>query len=287
MRDHCLRPLICPICRTSLQGYGKTWRCLAGHSFDVAREGYVNLLLSRKKLAATVGDTAVMLQARRRFLASGAYDGLCAAVNQVAAECLTGVSGSPTAVLDAGCGEGYYINQVRRFLEDDVGMTVCTFGTDVAKAAIKLAAKQYPGAQFLVADTNRFIPCADQSIHLLFNMFAPRHPAEFVRVLAPGGYLLVVIPGAEHLAQLRAQFNLLDMEAEKRARVMAQFTPYLALHAERPLTFPLTLTNQQLNDLVQMMPSARHLTPAQQQALQSAPAFTTFAQFHLLLFRKP
>ncbi|MEZ4645517.1 MAG: methyltransferase domain-containing protein [Chloroflexota bacterium] len=286
MRERCIRPLICPVCHSPLAAHELALRCEQGHSFDRAREGYVNLLLSRKKLPDTVGDAAFMLQARRRFLDSGAYAALHTAVNQLAYASLTNQP-ECVSVLDAGCGEGYYISQLGQFLAHRMPETaVCTFGTDIAKTAVKLAARRDPATQFLVADTNQFIPCADESLHLLLNVFAPRHPVEFARVLAVGGHLLIVIPGPEHLAQLRAQFGLLDIEPEKQPKLVTQLADYFTLQQEQSVVFSLQLDKQQFNDLVQMTPSARHLSLAQQQAMQEIPSFTTVAQFQLLLFRK-
>lgn len=227
-----------------------------------------------------------MLQARRRFLESGAYTPLSTAVSQLAQTCLTRDIQTIT-ILDVGCGEGYYVNQVHQAFEKARPETaVCTFGSDIAKTAVKLAAKRHPTTQFLVADTNRFIPCADRSLQLLLNIFAPRHPAEFARILVSGGYLLIVIPGTTHLQQLRTQFSLLDIEPEKQPRLLAQLADNFTQKSEAHIEFPLRLYGQQIHDLVYMMPAARHLSMPQQQALQATSSYTTTAQFHLLLFQK-
>ncbi len=286
--QRCVRPLTCPICHQFLQRDGGGLVCPAGHSFDLAREGYVNLLPTRKRLAATVGDSAEMLQARRRFFAEGLYAPLAARVAALAQETLAGyaqTTGLATAVtvLDCGCGEGYYTGQVQQQLAA-AGGPVCAFGLDVAKTAVKMAAKKYPGIQFVAADINGRVPFADQSVHLLLNIFAPRNPPEFARLCA--GSLLMVIPTPHHLQTLRQSFGLLAIESDKHNKIQAQFQPTFHQILAETITLPLLLNQQQIQDLVQMTPNARHLTPPQEHQLTQTTHLETQAQFQLLLFKR-
>jgi len=275
----CVRPLTCPVCHQPLNLQDGNLRCDQNHSFDLAREGYVNLLLGHKR-PKIQGDDRVMLAARRRFLDNGRYRPLSDAINKIVLDYLAG-NGEPI-VLDVGCGEGHYLGQLRPLLPAGN----CTFGLDVAKEAARLAAKRYPASRFVVSDVNGRIPFADQSIHILLNIFAPRHPAEFARIVAPGGLLLIVIPGPDHLCELRADLDLLDIEAEKRSRIVQQMVGLFTLKKVQALVIDLDLTQPNLTDLVQMTPNYWHMTPQKQTRLQETAHFHTAAHFEILSFTK-
>lgn len=245
----------------------------------MAREGYVNLMTGHKR-PKIQGDDKVMLRARRRFLGNGRYEPLSTTINQIVLAHLAEETGEETAVLDIGCGEGYYLGRLQEQLPGDV----CSFGLDAAKGAARLAARQYPTARFIVADVNRQIPFADQSVQALLNIFAPRNPAEFARIAAPGALLLIVIPRPGHLLELREAFGLLTIEPEKRRRVIDQLNGRFALQYSRSLTIELNLTQPDLADLVQMTPNYWHLTPTKQAQLQALARLQTAAQFELLTF---
>lgn len=272
----------CPACGERLRPAAGVLACAHGHSFDVAREGYVNLLLRRRQLAPTVGDAPEMLQARRRLFDAGLYAPLLARVNALAAEVLAGETA--VSLLDAGCGEGSYLGRLQAHLA--MQQRACGLGVDIAKAAVKLAARRYAACRFAVADVTQRIPVPDAALHLVLNAFAPRNPAEFARVLRPGGWLLLVLPADAHLAALRQRFGLLDVEPDKETHVAAQLAGQFAPARREPLAFPLRLGGTQLRDLVQMTPSARHLAPAALAALADEPETAAEAAFVLNLWQK-
>ena len=278
----CERPLICPVCDEALTLVGRSFVCGQRHTFDVAREGYVNLLLSDGKRSKIQGDTKVMLQARRRFLEAGYYAPLSQAVNALVEERMRRVTAVPT-IADIGCGEGWYVGQLQQQLADGEG---CFFGVDVSKTAVQLAAKRYPTAQFAVADVWHKLPFADDSITVLFNLFAPRNPTEFARVLAPNGLLLIVIPQPHHLQQLRDRLGLLDIEAEKQQKVLAQLADSFRLHAIESVTIEMDLDNVALTNLVQMTPNYWHWTTAVQDKLADIDGERVTAVFEILAFTK-
>ncbi|WIG59882.1 MAG: Ribosomal RNA large subunit methyltransferase A [Ktedonobacterales bacterium] len=255
--------LVCPLCELPLAQADHALRCERGHSFDLAREGYVNLLPPTR--TGETGDTREMLRARRAFLARGCYAPLADALNALAlAHLATYVAAapiSPHTILDAGCGEGYYIGRLYDALA--TGLPVAAqphcYGLDVARDAARLAAKRYPGVRFVVANTHTRLPFATASLAVLLNIFAPRNPTEFARILAPGGLLLIAIPGPAHLAELRAALPLLGIENNKREHIAAQFTDAFTALAPHPLTYPMTLDAPAIHDLLAMTPSARHL----------------------------
>lgn len=280
MTERCLRPFICPICRQPLHQSGGTVRCPQNHTFDFAREGYLHLLPGGGKRPKFLGDSADMVQARRRFLESGLYEPLRARLQTVVQQCVGSVS--EPVVVELGCGEGYYVGG----LAERWPSGGCFAGVDVAKEAVRLAARRYQGVQFVVADVKRPLPLAATGVNLLLNIFAPRQPAGFAQLLVPGGWLLVVIPQDNHLATVRTQLGLLTVEADKEAKVVAHFAPWLRLAHRETVAFTLALTNTTLTDLVLMSPNARHLDDSQRAALAALPPQADQASMTLLLFQQ-
>lgn len=201
------------------------------------------------------GDSAEMVAARRRWLARGHYDFLAQAV-------ATGV-GPERTVADFGCGEGYYLGKVLADRTDVAG-----YGSDISKAAVAAAAKAYPAATWAVADTNKLIPLADGSVDAGLCIFAPRNVEEFARVIRPGGRLVVVIPGAGHLEELRERYGLIGIEADKASKITVQFEGKFALEKKIEIEGHAELDGAALTDLVEMTPNARHLDDATRAALK-------------------
>lgn len=260
--------LVCPICSAQLTCTGKALACTQAHSFDIARENYVNFL--RKKVT---GDTKEMLLARRNVFARGHYLPVSDMLNRMVVAHLPERAGlhassSPTTILDAGCGEGYYLNRLQTYLTECQLPTTC-FGLDISKEAVRLAARECREAFFWVADLNEQLALSDQSLQVLLNIFAPRNPAEFARVLAPGGLLLVVIPAPTHLQQLRAALDLLNIEEKKQQHVVEQFTAqgHFRLETTETVAYELHLHGEEISQLVMMTPNYWHRTERMGQAI--------------------
>ncbi|HUG39409.1 MAG TPA: methyltransferase domain-containing protein [Longimicrobiales bacterium] len=253
----------CPICDRPLSLEGRSYRCEAGHAFDRAREGYVDLLPVGHGRSGITGDTAAMARARQRFLARGHYGRL---VDRIVALVLEHAGGRRAAtpgdrgrfvVAEAGCGSGHYIGAVA----DALGEAAC-FGFDVSRDALRLAARARPAVRFAVNDVRHRVCLPANSTDVLLDVFAPRNVAEFARVLRPDGLLLVVVPGERHLAELRGRLPLLGIEPEKRERTLAQLAPQLEPAWEEALEWEAHLAGDDVADLVRMSPSAFHLDHA-------------------------
>ncbi len=251
--------LTCPVCHDRLTRSDSALVCPAGHSFDVAREGYVNLLLRPKGARPITGDTAQMLGARRRFLEGGFYrpllDGLVGTAQEALGDRDQGASGPPL-VLEVGSGEGYYIGGIANGIGSATGAAFV--GADVSKAAARLAARRYPDVSFFVADVHRRICVPDASVSLLLDVFAPRDPEEFARVLEPGGSVLVVIPSPSHLAGLRSELGLLQIEEDKEARLLDRFSAHFMLADRREIEFEIQLPPEAVGWQVDMGPNHWH-----------------------------
>ena len=185
----------CPVCGAALTREARSLRCPAGHSYDLAKEGYVNLLPANHRHSASPGDDREMVAARTRFLDGGWYaplrERLCGLAEQVC--------GAGPVLLDAGCGEGYYTAALCETLQRCGGRTA---GVDLSKAAVKRAAKRCPSAEIAVSSVYR-LPVPTASADLLVNCFSPLAAEEFARVLKPGGTFLYVVPGPRHLWELK------------------------------------------------------------------------------------
>ncbi len=181
--------LICPVCSKQLTKTEKSYICDGNHSFDIAKEGYVNLLAGKHKAGELIGDNRDMAKARRSFLEKGCYDFL--------AEALCEKIINSDTVLDISCGEGYYTDFIRR----KTGAQV--FGFDISKEMIKLAAKKYKEVTFFVANIAR-IPLEDESVDAAVQICAPFSEKEFARILKKDGCLYSVVPAKCHLWGLKS-----------------------------------------------------------------------------------
>jgi 23S rRNA (guanine745-N1)-methyltransferase len=232
-----------------------------------------------------------MLHARRAFLSRGYFAPCSDAINGLVASHLTASaslfgSGDIEAVniLDVGCGEGYYLDRLYVHLRERLDQPVICHGVDVAKDAACLAARRSPELHVVVADVTARLPYADGSFQALLNVFAPRNPSEFARILAPEGLLLVVIPTQQHLRELRAIAPLLNIEQDKQQRVVERLSERFALAAVTTLEYDIVLSGADLTHLAQMTPSARHLSPEALDGLRKQTILRTHVGFALLQF---
>lgn len=185
----------CPICAAPLMRGERAYTCPKGHSYDLASEGYTHLLPANQKHSKNPGDDKQMVAARCDFLDKGFYAPLRDALTGLALELTHGIP-SP-ALLDSGCGEGYYTAGLAATLPH-----ARVAGIDISKFALRRAAKKVPGGEFAVASSYR-LPVMDCSIDLLYNIFSPLCAEEFARVLTPGGHFVYVVPSERHLWQMK------------------------------------------------------------------------------------
>lgn len=194
--------LACPLDHSPLMRSDGAWRCEHGHSFDIARQGYVHLLPVQKKRSLDPGDSKPMVAARRRFLEAGYYAGIAEAVSQRAMAALDPMitSGNTVpAVLDAGCGEGYYLRHLNAAAGE---LPLSMIGVDISKWAVLSAAKREKACCWVVG-SNANLPVLPASLDLILCLFGFPSYGEFARVLKPGGRILQVDAGADHLKELR------------------------------------------------------------------------------------
>jgi len=263
---------LCPLCHSPLLAQEKSFVCPQGHQFDKAKEGYVNLLPVQHKHSKAPGDSAEMMQARRAFLDAGHYQPLRDTICQI----LTGFA--PEKLLDIGCGEGYYTAGFARAL---TGLTGNIWGLDVAKVAIRYAAKRYPQVHFCVASSHR-LPFDDGSLDAVVRIFAPCKAEELARVVKPGGVVITATPGPRHLMQLKGLLYQDVLLHSEEVESLPGFTQEQSCQ----IGWPMALRGEEAVALLQMTPFAWRARPEVWEALKAETAFVCETDFVVRVWRR-
>ena len=233
----------------------------SGHSYDVAKQGYVTLAAG--KGIGHEGDSLEMVNSRETFLSNGHFAPFVEAVSDAVADVVERAAGdADPIVVEAGAGTGYYLAHTLDLIEGARGV-----GLDVSVPAAKHLAKSHPRVGAVVADVWEQLPIRTGSVHALAVVFAPRNPAEFARVLVDGGEAVMLVADQGHLDELREPLGILGVEDGKIERLVAQSAGHLAPAADPELIeFPMQLGRDAIAAQVGMSPSARHLDPEVLQA---------------------
>jgi len=265
-------PLICPVCKNPLHLEGRTYCCANNHSFDLAKEGYLNLLLSHQRKSKHPGDDKAMIQARRRFFDSGAYDPLHDLIQR-------STSHLPhSTILDCGCGEGALSGEL-------AGNVI---GMDISKDAVQAAAKRYKDATWIVANGMRKLPFADDSIDCILSVLAPRNTEEFARILKSEGKLILGVPGPNHLIELRTLLNENASGFEEKADEAAKkCAPLFKEENRKLLSYQQALYKEQIADLIQMTPIFWNSSPEAKEEIRQIQELKITISFVLLTMQNP
>ncbi len=246
MNFHYCENLACPIDGLPLELKDRQLVCTEGHSFDIARQGYTNLLPVQFKRSTDPGDSREMITARTQFLDSACYEPISAALNKMVAEQLS--DKQRVKLLDAGCGEGYYLQHLKQTLTD-----ASSIGVDISKPAILAACKRSREITWIVG-TNRQLPVTSHSLDAILCLFGFPVWSEFARTLDAGGKVIMLDPGPDHLIELR-EVLYDDVRRHEPANLgeatAHRFTP-CAEQALRYQSAP--LSPQQIHDLLSMTP---------------------------------
>ncbi len=226
--------LVCPVrnCRLPLAGDQRQLLCDRGHAFDVARSGYINLLQPQDRRSNQPGDTVAAVAARRRLHDRGVSGPLLQAVAEIVAPSRSDI------VLDAGCGDGFYLGTLAR----EVGFS--GHGVDISVPAIEAAARRYPECQWIVANADRFVPYVDRSFSVVMSITARMNASEFRRVLRDDGRLLVALPAPDDLIELRGSGH------DRTARTVETFAPDFTLVDQRRITTTADLDADAVHDVL-------------------------------------
>lgn len=246
--------LRCPVCGEPVSLDTGSLCCRLGHAYDVARQGYVNLLPGGA--VPGTADTAQMVAARDEFLGRGHYDPIVVAVADMAALALA--SGPDGCVMDAGAGTGRYLAAVLDALPGRAGLAL-----DISKHAARRAAGAHHRIGAAVCDTWRPLPVRTGCAALVLDVFAPRNAHEFARAVHPGGALIVVTPEADHLGEIVAPLDLLAVDDRKSERLAGALAGWFEVVEESPVRFAMALTRPDIEALAGMGPTAKHAAMAQ------------------------
>lgn len=263
--------LICPVCGQKLNRESNRYVCAQNHSFDIARQGYVNLLPVQHKHSLHPGDTRQQVLSRREFLEAGYYAPIAEALIETAGS--LGISGQ---ILDVGCGEGYYAAR----LSDALGAPLT--GLDISKEAVRCAAGKYKGKLWLCA-TASHIPVEDGSAALVTSLFALTIPEEFRRVLQPEGYFLQVLASQDHLLGLKSIiYDRLDFKEKDTVPELPGFARVMSI----PIRFSFTVEGQQVQNLLSMTPHVFRIGKDGAERLKQTETLTDTASCVLNVFRR-
>jgi 23S rRNA (guanine745-N1)-methyltransferase len=246
--------LRCPLCKSGFTAAAGAFVCRNSHSFDLAREGYVNLVCGGSRHPAAGGDSSPQLRHRTEFLRAGHLDALTVMIVRQVERSARGTR----HVVDAGSGTGHHLAQIGARLPG----SVVGLGLDISKTAARQAARRWPSVAFAVADLWAEWPVQDEAVDLVLSIFGPKNFPEIARVLRPGGWLALAYPGPEHLIELRDRFGLLRQHAENSGRYAGMVTRFVGPPSVTRLHRRAVLDPATARAVILMGPNARHVDPA-------------------------
>ena len=262
--------LICPLCGEKLRREENRYTCPNRHSFDIARQGYVNLLTVQQKHSLHPGDTREQVLSRRAFLEAGFYEPIVKALISAARELEC-----HGPILDVGCGEGYYSSRLSEALDAPL------LGLDISKDAVRCAAASYKSATWVCATAAR-LPVEDGSVGLLTSLFALTLPEEFHRALAKDGYFFQILAAQDHLMGLK---NIIYPEIKLRDKDSTPELPGFEKVKSIPIRFAFALRGQQVQQLLGMTPHTFRISRAGAEALANTETLTDTASCVLNVYR--
>lgn len=269
--------LICPICKSPLELENRIFSCENKHSYDQAKQGYVNLLVANKKRSKDPGDNKEMIVARRQFLEAGYYDRLVERMQAL----ILDLGPAGITLLDSCCGEGFYTAQMNAVKELEI--EEC-YGFDVSKSAVKAAAKKYKDLSCFIANVQD-IPLEEESVDIIQTVFCPLYSPEFERVLRDEGYLLVVSAGPDHLKELA--LKVYDNYKPHNYNPADQLSATFQRVSLSGLKYKIELTNKEhILALLKMTPYYWNTVPEKLEEIKKLDSLDLTCDFVLSLFEK-
>ncbi|WP_022940418.1 23S rRNA (guanine(745)-N(1))-methyltransferase [Psychromonas hadalis] len=271
-----MTPFICPLCQSTFSQINNTQICENNHHFDIAKEGYLNLLPVNAKNSKNPGDNKEMMMARRAFLNSGSYLPLAEKLATLVGDLLK--NKSKATLLDLGCGEGYYTD----YLANSLPNSTIINALDISKVAVRYASKRYKKINFCVASAYD-VPLKDNSLDALIRIYAPSLDSELQRLIKQDGYLITVTPAPRHLFELREKIyeqvnaHLSENEAPAGFSKIEQIN----------LNYPLAINEAQiLKDLIRMTPFAWKFNEQKMQSLLDEKQWRIECDFNIEVYKK-
>lgn len=267
-----MKNLICPICSEPLEEKGGSCLCRNRHCFDRARQGYLNFLAGNHKSGSQIGDNRDMALSRRAFLEKNYFAPLCDGIT----DCLREDDKVRPFIVDICCGEGYYGSRIKDRLDCEMA------GFDISKEMIRLACSRKKDIEYFVANISR-IPLRDECADFLLHLFAPFHEKEFRRITKPDGRIISVVPGENHLFELK---EILYASPYKNDGKPPETTELLLAEAQR-ITYEMHLkSTEDILSLFRMTPYFYHTDEAGKKKLSQYGELKVTADFMVYIFQK-
>lgn len=270
---------ICPVCKKVLKKKDGSYRCEKNHCFDISKDGYVNLLLSNSKNSALPGDNKLMVNCRKEFLDKGYYSVLSENINNTLYKYLD--KNNHNVILDTGCGEGYYTCALNQFLEGK-NIDFDVFGIDISKFALAKAGRRNKDIEFAVASIFD-IPVNDKSCNAVLNIFAPFKIEEYMRIIKKNGILLLVIPGVDHLWELKEAIYDTPYKNHPKSYELEGFSFEEKVVAEKMIHLD---SEEDIENLFKMTPYYYKTSKKDQEKVKALDELDTLIQFEILVYKK-
>lgn len=270
----------CPICLQSLIRIQKQYVCAKGHNFDIAHNNYINLLIDNQKKSKDPGDNKAMMESRKNFLNKGYYSKFSCKLNEAVD---FHIDEESKFILDAGCGEGYFLSNLKReliMLENRIDIDY--YGIDISKSAIKYASKRDKNINFAVG-SNFNLPIINNSVDCIIRNFAPGDNEEFYRVLKEGGKLFIVTPGTHHLFELKEALYKIPREHEIKDQEIDGFQSLK--HYEIKYNIKID-DNEDITNLISMTPYYWSITNEMRNSINQIPSLETTLHFNIDVYSK-
>lgn len=269
--------LACPECAGALRPLESRLRCERGHSFDIARQGYISLFTG--SATKMTGDTAAMLDARAAFQGAGHFAPIADAV--IGALDVPGIPTVDPLILEVGAGTGYYLARVLDALPRARGIAL-----DVSKFAGRRCARAHPRAAAVVADAWRGLPIRAAALNAVLSVFAPRNPAAVAESLGPRGRYVVVTPTTRHLGELIGPLDMVEVDPDKERRLAEGMAGYFELEDRATVEYSMTLAHVDVAHVVAMGPSAHHVISVAERIATSPDPWEVTASVTVRAYRR-
>lgn len=275
--------LICPVCKDKLikDNSNKMYKCNNNHTYDIAKQGYVNLLISNQKRSKNPGDSKEMVLSRIEFLSMNYYKLLSDKINEIIVECLEKTKTDKFNIMDLGCGEGYYLTNLKNYMDKE-NIEANYYGIDVSKEAVKYASKANKECIWAVGN-NFHIPAGDKSVDCILSVFSPIDINECNRVLNDNGIFVRILPRTNHLIQLR---NIIYSEVNLNNKIYKADVDENEYIKESNVTFDIKLNKEEILSLLKMTPHYWKSTPENKEKLEAYESLVITIDMRIGVFKK-
>ncbi|HYE67667.1 MAG TPA: methyltransferase domain-containing protein [Anaerovoracaceae bacterium] len=276
--------MVCPICKNKLVELSKekTYQCMNNHNFDIAKQGYVNLLINNQKKSKLPGDSKEMVQARARFLSKGYYDTLSGRINECVIKQLEAINSNYNNILDIGCGSGYYTNKLMKSTQER-NISAFYFGLDISKEAVKCASASNKFITWMVANSF-YLPFKEDSFHCLLSVFSPVKIEECTRIMKNNGIFIRVLPGVNHLIQIRdIIYDTVILNEDKDS--IDEYEGLKLIDMSK-VCFDISVGKEDILSLVQMTPHYWKTSQLNKEPLYEMKMLTVTIDMQILIYEK-